>query len=94
MSSGEYDISWEEVGEFMMPTLKGDAPYKIQVEPNWVSFSYTDGADLDSTFLSMTMDEWIKLGAAISILQSTMLSNARKVFDEHKEGCNGDCHCG
>lgn len=91
--SGEFEITWEEVGDFMMPTIKGEMAYTVKVEPNWVSFAYTDAANEDDTFLSMKMDEWIKLGAAIGILQGTMLSNARKTFDAHQEGCNGDCHC-
>lgn len=96
MSQGEFNIDWEEVGDFMMPTIKGDMAFKVKVEPNNVTFEYD--TEQGGTFLSMPMDEWLKLNAAIGILQATMLNNARKMFDEHEcdplDGkCNGDCHC-
>ncbi len=100
--SGEFEISWEDVGGMLMPAIKPEGyEFKVQVEPNHISFQYLDG----TIFLSMKMEEWLKLGAAVNLVQTIMLDNTRKQLENEQKKiscscaangdgcCNGDCHC-
>ncbi len=96
-----YDITWENVDGFQMPTIAHpNMPFEVKVEPNWVTFSYTKESGGDP-FFSIPSGDFQKLVAAINMMQIKMLENARAALDkpscgcsENGDGCcNGDCHC-